>query len=83
MNTDDFLVKLLYVNVVKNETVVLKYHYDLKNFVFFSLVALQLAFLLLFFKVLKGDIEQDGCLSVVYKLICLHYRLYCNGPIMY
>lgn len=39
--------------------------------------------LLLFSKVLKGDIEQDGCLSVVCKLICLHYRLYSNGPIMY
>lgn len=39
--------------------------------------------LLLFSKVLKGDIEEDGCLSVVYKLICLHYRLYSNGPIMY
>lgn len=39
--------------------------------------------LLLFSKALKGDIEQDGCLSVVFKLICLHYRLYSNGPIMY
>jgi len=31
----------------------------------------------------KGDIEQDGCLSVLCKLICLHYRMYSNGPIMY
>lgn len=40
--------------------------------IFYFLIAPQLASLPLFFKVLKGDIEQDGCLSVVYKLICLH-----------
>lgn len=37
----------------------------------------------LFVFMCKGDIEQDRCLCVVYKLICLHYRLYSIGPIMY
>lgn len=39
--------------------------------------------LLLFSKVLKGDIERERCLSVVCKLICLHYRSCSYGPIMY
>lgn len=64
---------------MKNEAVVLKCLHHLNN----RNVFLSPSSLPLFFKVLKGDIEQDGCLSVAYKLICLHYRLYSNGPIMY